>query len=149
MAAKRSHVIALMRGAFRRGQSASAFIWDMKQTGLSYRRTDMLADWRSTNEIEVKAGLMQYVRKDYYPSEKVIASQSYKLSKEFMYVAKVTSRLRPDEPLKERKVNIVSDVPMTPRMVEQAIVEKWSEWEDYTAEAIEEIIAWTAVRRVE
>ncbi|GAH20616.1 unnamed protein product [marine sediment metagenome] len=35
---------------------------------------------------------------------------------------------------------------MTPAMVEQAIIEKWSEWEDYTAEAIEEITPWTAVR---
>lgn len=144
----RSQVIGLMRGAFRRGQSASSFLADMKAKGLSYRRTDMFADWRSVNELERKAGAMQYVRKDYYPTEKAMASVTWKLSQEFMYVIKVQSRLRPEEPVIERKVNIMSDVPLTPAMVEQALVEKWSEYEDYTAEAIEKITVWSAVRKV-
>lgn len=149
MAAKRSHVIALMRGAFKRGQSSSSFIWDMKQRGLSYRRTDMLSDWRSESNLKAKEGLMQYVRRDYYPSEKVMAAQRYDISKEYMYVVKVQTRLRPDAPVIKRKVNILSDVPMTPRMVEQAVIEKWSEWENYTAETLEEIQAWTGVHRME
>lgn len=142
----RANVIALMRGAFRRGQSAGSFIWDMKQKGLSYRRTDMLSDWRSVNELERKAGAMQYIRKGYYPTKATIAVVDWSISQEYMYVSKVWSRLKPDEPLTERKVNILSDVPMTPAMVEQAIIEKWSEWEQYTAETIDRITPWTAVR---
>lgn len=146
MPLKRAQVIALMRKAFRTGQSASSFLTEIKAKGLSYRRTDMLADWRSVNQLERKEGAMQYVRKGYYPSKKAIATVEWQIAKEYMYVVRVKSRLEPELPMIERKVNILSDVPMTPRMVEQAVIEKWSEWEDYTAEAIDEIIPWTAVR---
>lgn len=147
MGLKRATVIGLMRGAFRRGESASRFIGDMKVRGLTYRHTTMLADWRSVNELETKKDLMKYVRKDYYPTKAITAQVTWDLSEEYMYVVKVKSRREPGVPITERNVNITSDVPMTPRMVEQAVVEKWAEWEDYTAEAIEEIIPWGAVQR--
>ena len=147
MSIKRTQVIGLMRAAFRRGQSASSFISDMRVEGLTYRRTDMLADWRSVNELERKEGAMRFVRKDYYPTEKTTAQVEWQLSQEYMYKVKVKSRVEPGVPVTERFVNIMSDVPMTPTMVEQAVVEKWTEWEDYTAEAIEEMVTWSAVRR--
>lgn len=147
MGIDRATVIGLMRGAFRRGQSASSFLGDMKAKGISYRRTDMLADWRSVNELERKAGAMRFVRKDYYPATKAIADVEWALSEEYMYKVKVESRLRPDEPMTERFVNIMSDSPMTPAMVEQAVVEKWAEWEDYTAETIDKMVVWTAVHK--
>ena len=148
MAIERATVIGLMRGAFRRGESASRFITDMKVRGLSYRKTTMLSDWRSINELETKKALMQYVRKDYYPSEAVTAQVSWDLTQEYMYVVKVKSRLKPGVPITERNINITSDVPMTPRMVEQAVIEKWAEWEDYTSEELGDIIPWAAVHKV-
>ncbi len=148
MSLKRANVIGLMRGAFRRGESASTFLWSMRERGLSYRRTDMLADWRSVNELEKKKGLMRFIRKDYYPAKIAMAEVEWALSQEYMYKVKVNSRLRPDMPITERFVNIMSDSPMTAAMVEQAVTEKWSEWEDYTAEAIEKMQVWTAVHRV-
>lgn len=143
----RAEVIARMRGAFREGQSAGRFIADMRAEGLSYRRTDMLSDWRSINELETKADLYKFVRKDFYPTEKVIAQVEWQLSKEFMYKVKVQSRLDPKAPITERFVNIMSDIPMTPRMVEQAVTEKWVEWEKYMKEIIEAITPFTAVHR--
>jgi len=148
MSILRSQVIGLMRGAFRRGQSASSFITSMQREGLSYRRTDMLSDWRSVNELERKEGAMRYIRKDYFPTEKSIAQVEWALSQEYMYKIKVESRLRPDQPLVSRFINIMSDTPLTPRMVEQTLTEKWSEYEDYTAEAIEEMTVWSAVHKV-
>ena len=147
MSIKRAEVIGLMRGAFRRGLSASKFIQDMKAQGLSYRRTTMLTDWAAVNELERKEGLMRFVRKDYYPAKTAMAVVDWDLSQEYMYKVKVKSRIEPGVPVVERFVNIMSDVPMTPTMVEQAVVEKWAEWEDYTAEAIEEMAVWTAVHR--
>lgn len=137
-----------MRGAFRKGQSASSFISDMRAKALTYRRTDMLADWRSINELERKEGAMRFVRKDYYPTEKTMAAVewAFKKNMEFMYKVRTESRLRPDMPIKERMVNIMSATPMTPEMVIQATTEKWSEWENYTAEALEVITPWSAVR---
>ncbi|GAI67961.1 unnamed protein product [marine sediment metagenome] len=87
------------------------------------------------------------MRKDYYPATKAIADVEWALSEEYMYKVKVESRLRPGEPLTERFVNIMSDVPMTPAMVEQGVIEKWSEWEDYTAETIDKMVVWTAVHK--
>lgn len=147
MGIKRSAVIGLMRGAFRRGQSAGGFIWDMKQKGLSYRRSDMLSDWRSVNELERKKGAMRFVRRDYYPTEKSIASVDWAMSEEYLYKVKVTSRLKPGVPETDRFVNIMSPTPMTPGMVEQRVTEKWAEWEDYTAESIEKMVVWSAVHR--
>jgi len=145
---RKSEFIARARLAIDRGVSRAAFLRRARAENFSVRRTIMLSEWRNLTGLEAKKDLLKYVRKDYYPSPKVIANVSWKLSKEFMYVAKVKSRLQPDQPLTERNVNIVSDVPMTPRMVEQAIVEQWAEWEKYMKETIEKITPFTAVRRV-
>lgn len=146
MGLKRATVIAKMRGAFKSGQSASSFFNEMRLQGLTYRNQTMQSDWRSVNELTKKEGAMQYVRKGYYPTGSAMAVVDWEFDKEYMYVVKVWSRLHPGEPLTERKVNIVTAAPMTPEMVAQAIVEKWAEWEDYTAETIEEIVPWSAIR---
>ncbi|GAH90861.1 unnamed protein product [marine sediment metagenome] len=148
MSITRSTVIGYMRAAFRKKQTVSAFREDMRRKGLSYRWTTMLSDWRTVNEIEAKKGLMRFVRKDRYPTKLAIAEVDWLLSQEYMYTVKVQSRLRPDEPEVARFVNLMSDEPMTAAMIEQAIPEKWAEWEDYTAEAIEKIIPWSAAHRV-
>jgi len=144
----RAETIARMRGAFREGLSATRFIADMRAVGLSYRRTDMLSDWRSVNELEVKEGLLRYVRKDRYPTEKTIAAVGWEVSKEYMYKIKVESVLRAGEPVTERFVNILSNVPMTPTMMEAEVAERWGEWEKYAAEQITKIQVWSAVRKV-
>ncbi|GAI52377.1 unnamed protein product, partial [marine sediment metagenome] len=128
--------------------SASKFITDMREVGLSYRRTDMLSDWRSVNELEVKEGLIRYVRRDRYPTEKTIASVDWAVSKEFMYKVKVQSIIQPGMPLTERFVNILSDVPMTPTMVEDEVLTRWGEWEKYQAEDVKGLQVWSAVRKV-
>ncbi len=144
----RAETIARMRGALREGLSASRFIADMRAVGLSYRRSDMLADWRSVNQLEVKEGLIRYVRKDRYPTQKTMAAVTWETSQEYMYKVKVQSTIRVGEPLTERFVNIMSDVPMTPEMIESEVEERWGEWEKYAAEVLVGIQAWSAVRKV-
>ncbi len=148
MSIARSRAIGYMRTAFRKGLSATAFRETMRRKGISYRWTTMLADWRSINEIEVKAERFKYVRRDRFPTQAALAQVSWKLSHEYMYVVTVKSRIEPGVPVTSRRVNIVSDVPMTPAMVEQAITEKWIEWEDYTAEELGELVMYAAMRRV-
>ena len=148
MGIDRAEVIARMRGALQSGLTATRFIKDMKAKGLSYRRTQMLSDWRSVNQLETKKELFRYVRKDYLPSPRVMAAVSWQLSQEFMYKVRVQSRLSPGEPLTERFVNIMSDVPLTPGGVELAVIEEWAKWEKYQKEALETITPVTAIRRV-
>ena len=148
MGVVRAEVIARMRVAFRAGLSASRFITEMKAVGLSYRRTDMLSDWRSVNELEKKEGVVRFIRKDRYPTEITIAAVEWAISKEYMYKVKVQSVVRIGEPITERFVNIMSDVPMTPRMVEAEVETQWQQWERYAPELITAIQTWSAVRKV-
>jgi len=147
MSLLRAETIARMRSAFREGLSASTFIAQMQEIGLSYRRTDMLADWRTINELEVKEGTLRYVRKDRYPTEKTIAAVSWEMGKEYMYKVQVQSVIRAGEPVTERFVNIMSDVPMTPAMVEAEVEESWGGWERYSAEEITGLQIWSAARK--
>lgn len=146
MSQVRSEVIARMRPAFRKGVSASTFIASMKAAGLSYRRTDMLADWRESNKIEKVEGLARFVRKGYVPSERVAELEIFAVSKEYMYKVKTESRLRPDAPIISRFVNILSDSPMTVEQIEQQVAERWGEWEKYKAEELVSLQTWSAFR---
>jgi len=148
MPLKRATVIAKMRGAFRKGISASRFLADMKAVGLSYRRTDMLGDWRSVNEVEKKEGALRYVRKDYFPAKAAMAQVEWMLSKEYMYKVKVESRVRPDEPIAERFVNIMSDNPLTPREFESLAWDMIKEQSPKRIGEVEALTGWSAVQRV-
>lgn len=144
----RAETIARMRGAFKEGLSASRFIADMKAIGLTYRRTDMLADYRNVRQLAAKKDLLKYVRKDYYPTAKVYATTTWKLGKEFMYVIKVKTQLRPDEPIVEHNVNIQTDSPMTPEMIEARLIEERAKEEKYLGETMLKITPFLAVRRI-
>lgn len=149
MAIERAETIARMRKAFRGGISASRFFINERAAGRPlYRRATMLADWRSINQLETKANLLQFVRKDYYPTEKVIASVSWNMSKEYMYVVKVKTQLRPEEPVIDHMINIQSDVPLTPEEIELKVIEERSIEEQYSGETLYKVTPWTAVRRV-
>ena len=145
---KRSAVILRAKLAFKKGQSASKFITDMKARGLSYRRTDMLADFRSVNELETKADRYKYVRKDRTPTANVIAQVDWELSREFMYKVKIMSRTAPGEPLTERFVNIMQDRPMTPAEVEGLTWSMIGQQSPKLQSQVISVTPWTAIQRV-
>jgi len=145
---KRSAVILRAKLAFKKGQSASQFISDMKTRGLSYRRTDMLSDFRSVNQLEAKADLYKYVRKDYTPTAAVIAQVDWELSAEFMYKVKITSRTAPGEPLTERFVNIMQDRPMSPGEIEGLTWAMIGQQSPKLQSQVVSVTPWTAIQRV-
>lgn len=138
-------MIALMRVAVRAGQSRTAFLKAAKAQGLSYSRKIMFADWSSITELVAKDGALRHVRRDSYPATKTVVETDWDINGEYMYKVKVTSRLSPKDKPQERFVNIVTDSPMTPAMIEQAVIEKWSSYEDYAAQTLETITPWTAI----
>lgn len=145
---KRSAVILRAKIAFQKGISASKFINNMKERGLSYRRTDMLADFRSVNEVERKADAFKYVRKDYMPTAAVIAQVDWNLSSEYMYKVKIKSRIAPGEPLTERFVNIMQDRPLTPAEVEALTWSMIGEQSPKLQSQVVEVVPWTALHRI-
>jgi len=120
----------------------------MKARGLSYRRTDMLADWRSVNEVERKADAYKYVRKDRMPTAKVIAQVDWSLSREYMYKVKILSRIRPGEPITERFVNIMQDRPLTPGEIEGLTWEMIQAQSPKLQAQVVSITPWTVLQRV-
>jgi len=146
---KRAAVILKAKLAFKAGLSASKFINNMKAQGLSYRRTDMLADFRSVNEVERKADAFKYVRKDYTPTAAVIAQVDWNLSNEYMYKVKIKSRISPGEPLTERFVNIMQDRPLTPGEVEALTWSMIGEQSPKLQSQVVSVVPWTALHRVD
>ena len=145
----RAEVIARMRVALRSGLSQRAFERQEREAGRKIgQRTNVLADWRNVGQLEKKEGLLRFVRKDRYPTEKTIAAVDWAVSKEYMYKVKVQSVIKIGEPVTERFINIMSDVPLTPAMVEAQVEECWGEWEKYEAEIIIGIQTWSAVHKV-
>ena len=145
---KRSAVILRAKIAFRRGQSATSFIADMRARGLSYRRTTMLSDWRSVNQLERKADAYKYVRRDRMPSAAVIAQVDWSLSREYMYKVKISSRVRPGEPITERFVNIMQDRPMTPGEIIGLTWEMIQTQSPKLQAQVVSIMPWTVLQRV-
>lgn len=145
----RYQVLQLMRQAIKEGISRTAFIREMAAKGTAYVRKQMFADWKSISELSEKEGRLRYVARDRRPAEKTLAAVDWDLSKEYMYKVKVLSQLKPDEPIKERFVNILSDNLLTPAEIEEQVTEQWGEWERYQGESIKELQVWTAYKRVE
>ncbi len=145
---KRSAVILRAKIAFKKGMSASNFITDMKARGLSYRRTDMLADFRSVNQVERKADAFKYVRKDRLPTARVIAQVDWSLSREYMYKVKINSRIRPGEPITERFVNIMQDRPRTPGEIEGLAWELIQTQSPKLQAQVVSITPWTVLQKV-
>lgn len=146
---RRAIAIKLIPKAFKSGQSASSFINILRSKGLTYRRTNMFADWRTVNNIEAKKDVLKYIRKDRLPSVKTMADVEWAYDKEYIYKAKTWSRIHPDEPLTERQVTFTSDRPLTSRQVEEQIATKWVEWERYFPEKVEKIQPVSVYHRIE
>lgn len=136
---RRAIAIKLIPKAFKGGMSASSFFSQLRVKGLTYRRTTMLDDWRTVNEIEAKKDVGKYIRRDRVPAPKYMADVTWGYDKGWIYKANTWSRLHPDEPLTERQVTFTSDKQLTPRQVEEQIATKWSAWERYIPEKVERI----------
>lgn len=144
----RAEVIQRIKGAISGGLSASKFVTKMRAAGLGYRRTDMLNDWRTVNNIEKKTGILRNVRKDYFPSTSTYAKVTWRTSREYMYKVRVESRASPDKPITSRFVNIVSDKPMTPRELETEVQDSWAGWYPDRQGEIDTVTPETAMQRI-
>jgi len=144
----RAETILKIKKGIKEGIGATRLYWDLRAEGPVTRKTVFLADYREEAGIAKKDGLLRFVRRDRYPTTAVIASIKKEVSWEVMYKVKVESILKPGEPVTERFVNITSNVPMTPDMIEAQIEKQWAELEKYAAEEIKALQVWSAYKRV-
>jgi hypothetical protein len=78
-----------LRSAVTKGLSAAAAIRTLAAEGLTYRRTDMLADFREWAQVPVKADRIKNVRKDYRPSRELFVETTGKQLRAFRYQVRV------------------------------------------------------------
>lgn len=148
MSIKRAAAIPYMRRAVAKGQSRASFLRELSAKGLTYRKTTMLADWRSEANVEAKKGLMKYVRKDRIPTKAIIAEVAYKLPKEYMYVVNIYSQKHPDEPIVMSEKVIHYDELLTPERVEAVTYEQIKKQSPKKIEEIVSVTAFEVLKRV-
>lgn len=130
---RRPSAMLKMKDAIARGLSVEGFIRELKSAGLSYRRTIMLADWRSAAGIEAKKDLVKYVRKDRVPSTRLIADVEWEFHKGKLYMYKFGYWMPGEDIGEEAKhgINIMSDDMITPAQAEREAWEKLAVHEQY------------------
>lgn len=146
---RRPASILQMPAAMARGLTVEGFIRELRSTIGTYRRTLMLSDWRSVNNIEARKDVVKYIRKDRLPSMKAVADVEWEMSQEYMYKVHTRSQKQPGEPLTERFVNIMSDKLLTPAQALGEVSERWGEWEKYENEELKRATVVGVYHRVE
>ena len=144
---KRAIGILTVADAYKRGLNRTGWIKELRAKGLGYRKTVMLADWRSITGEEIKKDRLKYVRKDRYPTSKDYVAAEWPWKEEWAYKMKVRTVVRPDEPVQERFVIIESNKPLTPAEMEAQTWSRWGEWEKYAPERLKEVLPYIAYRR--
>ncbi|KKM70564.1 hypothetical protein LCGC14_1439430 [marine sediment metagenome] len=74
-----------IRSAVSRGLSSAATIRTLTTEGLTYRRTEMLADFREWAQVPAKADRIKAVRHDYRPSRDLFIETTGKQLRPFRY----------------------------------------------------------------
>jgi hypothetical protein len=149
MGIERSGIEARVKSALAKGWSASKWIQFEKDKGRSYRRTDMLADWREVGNIKAREGLAQYVRKGYVPADKTVELKLWDLKHEYMYRVRSEQITRLGKKLKPIYINIMSNKPLTIAGVEREAFVRAHEQSPSEAGEERNFIVQTVFRRIE
>jgi len=132
------------------GLSANETIRRLREVGLGYRRTDMLADIRMYRGVEKAKDVGKYIRKDRFPTEstmvKTVLNQKRKYNSfiHYKYLDLETQEV------KTKAFFVAHDEPLTVGSIEQAAGKFISENADeYGARPIEYGYRYTRVRYFE
>ena len=112
---------AFLRSAAESGLSVNEAIRQLRASELgTYRRADMLADYRQFMGIEKKADVLKYIREDYKPSRSMYTQTKGYQRAPFRYQVNMSVY----KPLTGETVivptNISSDVQLTKRQIEES-----------------------------
>jgi hypothetical protein len=138
-----------MPQAIAKGLTPTAFLRQLQKQGLGYRKQRFLADWRSVSGQEAKKDVFKFIRKDRRPSIRSLADVEWEMQEEYMFKVRAQYRTDPDEPLRERFVNIPSDRMMSPQEVEAEVFNRWDDWERYAGEELESATVVAGYHRID
>jgi len=114
---------SFLRAGVSAGLSAAATIRTLAAEGLTYRRTDMLADFREWAQVPAKADVIKNVRKDYRPSRDLYINTTGKQLRAFRYQVTVDVYNPESKEKLQFTTNVTSDREMSPGQVEAEALE--------------------------
>jgi len=114
---------SMLRSGVSRGLTAAATIRTLAAEGLTYRRTDMLADFREWAQVPVKTDRVKAVRKDYRPSRELFIDTTGKQLRAFRYQVTVDIYNPESKERLKYTTNVTSDKQMTIGEVEAEALE--------------------------
>lgn len=101
------------------GLAANEALRQLKESGMGYRRTDFLADYRKATGAEKVKDYAKHIRKDYYPTSAVITMTELNLKRKYHnYVGYNVFDKETEEVLNQTLI-IASDNPLTVRTIEE------------------------------
>ena len=125
MATERGILRSLMYKALDAAYSFNAFYRSASEKGISYRRSDMLADWRSIqSELANRAALRSLSAGD-IPEHTAVGASPFKYTEPFIYKARVEYQVSAEAPLMEQFVTVLSSKALTIGGAVGQVLEKW------------------------
>lgn len=119
----------LMFRAIGQGFSFNSFYRSTRERGISYRRTDMLQDWRDVVNEVVGMKLLKGVASDVIPPHTDLVESKIHYSSPFVYKARVDVTVKETGIQTERFVTVLSEKALTLGEVEEQINRKWPGYE--------------------
>jgi len=112
---------AFLRSAAEQGMSFADTFKAIQGGGMStYRRTNMLADYRQFLGIPDKADALKYVRKDFTPSQRLYTTVTGYQHSKFRYQLNVDVFKPLTGETFTMSTNVASDVQLTPNQIQEA-----------------------------
>jgi hypothetical protein len=118
---RRPLAILRMPEAMARGLNVTGFIKELKALGMTYRRPQMLADWRYVGNIKQVRDSYKSIRRDYKPSDRNLIGVDWEMHHKFMYKFELNAEERTRLGLKPIGINIMSDERLTIQEAESQI----------------------------
>jgi hypothetical protein len=104
----------------RLGLSANESIKFARNIGISYRRKDMLADWRNVLNISKQVDVLKSIRKEFAPSLETFVPVPKAFKQAFQYVGRIDYYTR-ENVFTSRTVSFLSDRIMTRNKIEETL----------------------------
>lgn len=139
MSTERGILRSLMYKALDAAYSFNAFYRSAQAKGITYRRSDMLADWKSIqSELTNRAALRSLSAGD-IPEHTRVGTTPFRYTEPFIYKARVSYQVSAEAPLTEQFVTVLSSKALTIGGAVGQVLEKWPGFAYGKAERIQNV----------
>lgn len=125
MSTERGILRSLMYKALDTAYSFNAFYRSAVEKGLSYRRSEMLADWRSIASELTNRAALRSLREGDIPEHTVVGVSPFRYTEPFIYKARVEYQVSVGAPVLEQFVTVLSSKALTMGGAVGQVMEKW------------------------